>query len=502
MERHLALSLVAGAAALSASLSPAEAAPSRPNVLFIIADDLNTDLGCYGHPVVKTPNIDRLAARGVRFDQSHCQWPLCVPSRASLLSGKRPDGRFANAVPPDTYLPDAVFLPEQFRKNGYFTGRVGKLFHAFKIQKWEPKEVDVAKCWDVSELGTSAVDPGGYIEVYASAPKYSGAYPELQKNVAERELIRKRGEPTSDGWLEKVELDVPDDATSDGTIARRISDLMAEESKAKKPFFLAAGFRRPHLLFAAPKQYFDHYPADKIQLPQEPAEHLKHIPRPALTYNPEAPPLEASKQRDAVAAYYACISFMDAQVGKLLDTMDRLKLWDNTIVVFTSDHGYHLGEHGGLFGKVTLFEEATRVPLIIAAPGLKPGASPREVELLDVYPTLTQLAGLPTPAGLDGTSLVPLLRQPSAPSGRAAYSVLRRGKVWGRSIRTSDYRYSNWDNGELGEELYDHRVDPRELNNLAADPAHSQIKQSLRALLEAHLPKLAAREDSGINVAD
>ena len=272
--------------------------------------------------------------------------------------------------------------------------------------------------------------------LFSSIDKATSRPSALQKLVERHELFNKAGNPAYDYWMEMAALNVPDEQTVDGNIARRVAQLMDESAKGEKPFFLAAGFRRPHLLWVAPRSYFDMYPPEKMELPNEPADHREDIPAPAFTRG--APDMTDAQRRGAIASYYAAVSHVDAQLGVLLDALDRNKLWENTIVIFTSDHGWHLGQHG-LWGKVSLFQESARVPLIVAAPGVaKAGeASPRTVEMIDFFPTLTQLAGLSTPEKLDGQSLVPLLKDPQLARDRPAISVLRRGNTWGRRCTPS-----------------------------------------------------------------
>ncbi len=427
----------------------ADEPPRKLNVLFIAVDDLNNSLGCYGHPLVKSPNIDRLAQRGVRFDRAYCQYPLCNPSRTSLLSGRRPDatGIVNNNQPPRTNLQDVIFLPEYFGQNGYFTARVGKVAHgAFE---------DAVK-WDVSE------NPGR---------KPAGGEDQVQQ-------------PQEGGLkLTWKATDNKDEDEPDGRTARRIAELIAKNKD--KPFFIAAGFHKPHLPFVAPKKYFEMYPAEKIELPKEPADVRKDVPPIAFTATAGDEKMTDADKRQAIAAYFACVSFMDAQVGVLLDTMDRLKLWDNTVVVLWGDHGWQLGEHGGLWRKMTLFEESARVPLLVAAPGKKAGvASPRLVELIDLYPTLSELCGLKPAEGQEGTSFVPLLSEPERAWKKAAFTTVARGKnTMGRSIRTERYRYTEWGD-EKAAELYDHDKDPQELHNLVKDPAHAETLGEMRRLLK------------------
>jgi uncharacterized sulfatase len=451
-------------------------------VLFILSDDLSTlALPAYGNARVKTPNMDRLAARGVLFQRAYCQYPLCLPSRNSFLSGLRADARFGGADLLRNHVPDVSFIPEHFRRNGYWTARVGKIFHTRTFFN-QMTTLDDPACWDQQELGGIAIDPCGYGVLYASIPKALPAHPEIQPFVLDQELLNKAGAPAYDYWMERAILKSGTD-TTDSHIARRVSQLMEERTKASdgKPFFLAAGFRRPHLLWVAPEECFKLYDPATIELAPEPARDPS-VPKEAYTRG--TPNMSDEQRRKAIASYYACVTHVDNQLGVLLDTMDRNKLWESTIVIFTSDHGWHLNNHGGLFGKVTLFQESAKVPLIIAAPGMSKGVSPRTVEMVDFYPTLAELAGLPAPKHVDGTSLVPLLKDPQAPRTKPAYSVLRRGKTWGRAVYTEDYRYTEWgDDAGRGAELYDLKQDPHEFHNLAGDGQLAPVREKLRALL-------------------
>lgn len=440
---HAMLMLLLLAVAPSATSIQAQRQPQRLNVLFIAIDDLNNALGCYGHPLVKTPNIDRLAARGVKFDRAYVQYPLCNPSRTSFLSGRRPQTTriYDNQTPPRTALGDTIFLPEHFKQHGYFTARVGKLAHdTFQ---------DAVK-WDISE------DAKGQYLVNG-----------------QRWLVG------SLSWeaTERADADEPD-----GRTARRIAQLI-EENK-DRPFFIAAGFHKPHLPFVAPKKYFDLYPLDQIKLPAEPADDRKDIPPIALTRTPADDRMSDEEKRQVIRAYYASVSFVDAQVGFALDALERLKLMDRTVVALLGDHGYHLGEHGGLWRKMTVFEESARAPLIVAAPEKKRGAvSSRLVEFVDLYPTLTQLCGLPAPEGLEGASFAPLLDNPRRAWKRAAFTEVARGQTFGRSVRGERYRYTEWGD-EKTAELYDHDEDPREFANLAYDPKRAKVVAQMRQLLK------------------
>ncbi len=295
--------------------------PRRPNVLFIAVDDLNTALSVYGNKVVKTPNIERLAKRGVVFQRSYCQFPLCNPSRVSLLAGRRPDTTRVLDLQtlPRTHLPNAVFLPEHFKNNGYYTARVGKIYHQSAAMKGTDND---PLSWNLSERSLPSRD--------------------LEKTVVRHKVVHGRGTSLriiggAPSGLRWSVYDAPDEMTGDGKGARRVAALLEERAKSGQPFFLAAGFLRPHLMWDAPKKYFDLYDPKTIPLPEEPAGHLAQVPFPAKNYairNSKIPPLSDADWREAIAAYYACVSFVDAQVGVLLDQMDKLKLWDSTVVVF------------------------------------------------------------------------------------------------------------------------------------------------------------------------
>jgi iduronate 2-sulfatase len=454
----LVILLIVGPA-LVADTQSANAA-QRCNVLLIMTDDLNCELGCYGSQVVKSPQIDRLAVRGVRFDRAYCQYPVCNPSRVSMLSGQRPQTtRVVDLITPTrATLGDAVMLPEFFRQHGYRTVKLGKIFHT-------GAGFEDPRSWDVELTET-----------------------EEAKDPPADQVAKK-------GFGHVIMLDAADEATWDGRLARRAVKDLGEMAANDRPFFLAVGFRRPHVPYIAPRRYFEMYPANAIPRLTEPADHLARIPRLALTYacyGEEV--LDTEHRAEVVAAYYASLSFVDAQLGLLLDALDRLRLWDNTVVIFTSDHGYHLGEHGGLWHKMTLFEASARVPLIIAAAGKKRGeVSPRLAELVDLYPTLIELCGLPAGKGLQGVSLVPLLDHPQSAGKRAAYTVVSRvgNRKAGqrldpdrlaKSVRTQRWRYTEWPDGTR--ELYDYDSDPHEYRNLADSAEHAAIVAEHQRLLK------------------
>jgi len=435
----------------------------RLNVLFIAVDELN----CYGNTMVRSPHIDRLAARGVRFARAYCQYPLCNPSRTSLLSGRRPEATriWDNTTPPRTYLKDVVFLPEYFHQHGYFTARVGKIAHG---------RFEDAVAWDVSEN-----------------PQRSGQAPPAQGSGQAAQRARRSGQAQPAATQEAgggVKLswratNNRDEDEPDGRTARRVVQLI--EQSQDKPFFIGAGFHKPHLPWVAPKKYFDLYDPGKIVLPPNPPNDRDDIPRVALTRTAGDEKMTDAERRQAIAAYHAATSFMDAQVGVLLEALHRLKLAERTIVILWGDNGFHLYEHE-LWRKTCLFEESAGVPLIIAAPGKSAGAvSPRLAEFVDIYPTLAELCGLPIPPGLEGTSMAPLLEDPQRPWKKAAFTMTTRGKgVIGRSLRTERYRYTEWGD-EKTAELYDHQADPGEYANLVNAPKLAGTLAEMRRLMRA-----------------
>lgn len=442
------------------------------NVLFIASDDLNNNLGTYGHPLVKSPNIDRLAKRGMRFDRAYVQFPLCSPSRSSLLTGLRPDTTKIYELTTHfrQNLPNVVTMPQMFRNNGYFAARVGKIYHYGVPGQIGTSGLDDPPSWD------TVVNPKG-------------------RDKDEENLLRNLTPQRALGSaLVFLAADGTDEEQTDGKVATETIRLL--EANRDKPFFIATGFYRPHCPFVAPKKYFDLYPLEKIVLPKESADHLKNIPEAAFWTKPPNWDLSEGDRRLAIQAYYASITFMDAQLGRILDALDRLNLSDSTIIVFWSDHGYLLSEHGQWM-KQSLFEQSARVPLIISAPGTRGRgrASARTVELLDLYPTLAELCRLKPPGDLQGQSLRPLLDDPQAEWKKAAYTQVIRGpqgqQFMGRSVRTERWRYTEWDEGRQGVELYDHDKDPGEYRNLAKDPAYGKTIDELKRLL--HQPGIAQR---------
>jgi len=408
----------------------------RANVLLVVADDLSFRIGLYGHPV-RTPNLERLAARGRRFDRAYCQYPLCSPSRTSFLTGWRPErtGVWGNLGPPRRHLQGATPLQEHFQRNGYFTARVGKVYHSRFEEEFRWERV---------------------VDTYDDPPPGHG--------------------PGEARWGASSRRD---EEEPDGRAARVAADLLARDDR---PFFIAVGFLKPHDPWIVPEAYLAMYPPETVELPPvDPNAGPLFEPRRGVSLD-----LPPAKRREAVGAYRAAVTFMDAQLGVILDAMDRHRRWPDTAVVFLGDNGLHVGEHG-LIGKMTLFEESARVPLVIAAPRVaKPGTpTGRLAELVDVYPTLVELAGLPRVDGLDGTSLVPLLADPEA-AGKAAAHTMRkvgatRKRQLARSVRSERWRFTEWPDGTV--ELYDHERDPHELRNLAGEAAHAATAAEMRGRL-------------------
>lgn len=447
----------------SAEASGNDGQEPKPNILFLIADDLGARLGCYGHPLVQSPNIDRLASTGVQFERAYCQYPFCNPSRASFLSGRAPDvtRTFNNRYSFREVLPDTVTLPELFRNNGYRVRRIGKLYHYNVPAHIGTDGMDDPRSWDAVE-NPRGRDKDDEPDIFSLIPGKFG------------------------GTLSWLASEGSDEEQTDGIAATMAVKHLREYARTPdKPFFLAVGFYRPHTPYVAPKKYFDMYPLERIKLPVVPADHKEGEPEPAYASLAKVEAdLDPELARQAIRAYHAATTFMDAQLGRIIDELDRLDLRKKTIIVMTSDHGYHLGEHG-LWRKQSLFDRVPHIPLIIVAPDAEGNGrrSPRTVQLLDLYPTLADLCGLEAPDYLDGTSLRPLLENPGAEWDRPAVSQIWRGKYCGHSIRTERFRYSMWDAGKEGEQLYDHESDPEEFDNLADDPDYAGIKSKLKAAL-------------------
>lgn len=454
--------------------APLAAAENKLNVLFLIADDLNCSLHCYGHPKVQSPNIDKLAGQSVRFDRAYCQFPLCSPSRSSFLTGLRPfttkvltnpgmkdSPHFREAVP------NHVTLPQCFRQNGYFVARVGKLYH-YNVP---------------NGIGTDGLD---------DPPSWEYKFNPKGRDKADESKIFSLTPGQFGGTVSWLAAEGTDEEQTDGLAAAEAIRLL--ESNKDKPFFLAVGFFRPHTPYVAPKPYFDKYPPGEIELPKLSEHDRTRTPPPAYaSAKKEQDAMTDDQRREATQAYWASVSFMDAQVGRVLDALDRLGLRDKTIVVMTSDHGYHLADHG-LWQKMSLFENSSRVPLLISAPGSKgAGRGARTLaELVDLYPTLADLCGLKAPDTLQGVSLKAALNDPDSMVKMAAFTQVQRGKNPGYAVRTAQFRYVEWGNG--ARQLFDLEADPLETTNLVSDAKYESIVQSHHTLIADVLQKDAPPE--------
>jgi arylsulfatase A-like enzyme len=462
-------------------------AADRPNVLFIASDDLRPELGCYGNTIIKSPNIDRLAGWGMRFDRAYCQQAVCSPSRTSLLTGARPDSTKVYDLQThfrSTMGFDIVTLPQQFKQQGYHTESMGKLYHgglddelSWSVPAWKPPAGKQGK-----KTSAAKADEDDCVD--------AKSIQELE-NKAKETQKKRRTTPRGPAYASP---DVADNALFDGAMTDHAVQRLQALKSSDKPFFMAVGYLKPHLPFIAPKKYADLY--DPAAIP--PAENPfapKDAPKHALSgfgelraYEgmPKQGGVTAQQARELKHTYYAAVSYIDAQIGRLLDTLESTGLKKNTIVIFWGDHGWKLGEHGE-WCKHTNFEDDTNVVLLLAAPGKKPGQSTRAlVEFVDIYPTLCELAGLPLPGHLEGRSMVPLLDDPSRPWKSAAFSQYPRNNLMGYSMRTERYRYTRWvdrkDPARVDSvELYDHQSDPRENVNLAGNPAHAALLKQLEA---------------------
>lgn len=540
----------AGAAALVAPVSPmlisgaaanakASVAPGFPmvqsgtnrkrNVLFIATDDMCNRLGCYDVPVIQSPNLDRLAQSGVRFDHHYCQFPLCGPSRTSLMTGLAPDTTKVYDLRTDfrDTTPGIVTVSQLFQKNGYFTARAGKIYHYNNPSEIGTPGFDDPASWQKVSYpaGYDRTHDEGLVTFWASNEQMFGARRPANGRGGTRGRGRMPVRPRPNGaevpWVHggtgpggiRLAQDgctplLPLSKNGDLGVAlaghpsegddKIITDFMVAEATIammeqhkNEPFFLAAGFFRPHVPFIVPSKYYDMYPVDKMQIPPFDPSELKTAPRMAyLSMDPNYG-MTPQQHRECLRGYYAAISFVDAQVGRLLDALERLGLAKDTTIVFWADHGFMVGEHGQ-WEKRMLFEPSARVPFIMAGAGV-PSAGKgveRTTEHLDIYPTLVEMCGLQgAPGNLQGRSLVPLLQNPDASWEHPAISQVARGfsdphPPMGYSVRTERYRYTMWNGGADGDELYDYQVDPTELHNLAKDSGAAGIKASLRTSLE------------------
>jgi arylsulfatase A-like enzyme len=492
------------ALALGACRATPTVPAARPNVLFIAVDDLRPELGCYGATHAITPHIDRLAASGMVFTQAHCQQAVCNPSRASVMTGLRPETLGVLDLRTDfrSRRPDAVTVAQHFVQHGYRSWAIGKIFHNTLPDpgSWsDPKTF----------LDGWPFDPDAVYREPAHVAALEARQTELTAAGREARHIDRFGH----WYLKHVATEAPevdDAAYYDGAQADHAVEKLAELAATGQPFFAAVGFYRPHLPFNAPKRYWDLYDRDTIPMPEHP-EPVRGAPPMAINTirelrgyadfrdapTPDQGPLPEAQIRELRHGYLASVSYVDAQIGKLLDALDRLDLAADTVVVLWSDHGWKLGDHQS-FCKMTNYEIDTRVPLIVRAPGRGPSGARCDalVELVDLYPTLAELCGLPARAGLDGQSFAPLLAEPMRPFKDAVFSVFLREGIWvaadgieyfGRAVRTARHRYVEWTVHEsgafAGRELYDHAVDPGETVNVAERPENRAVVASLAARL-------------------
>lgn len=435
-------------------------AKEKPNVLFIAVDDLKPVLGCYGDSIAITPNIDRLAARGTIFTKAYCQWPVCGPSRASIMTSLRPEANGVMDLKTNVRAknPDVVTLPQHLIYQGYTTAGCGKIY--------DPRCVDSKKDCDKPSWSLPFITPkatNAESEHGDGAPAYA---------VAEGD----------------------DDDQMDGQIALAGMNLMSKLAADKNPFFLAVGFKKPHLPFIAPKRYFDLYQTRELRLASHQggvaseSGYATHDSPEFRSYGgiPKEGPIPENVQREALHGYLACVSFVDAQIGRLMKQLDDLGLAQNTIVVLWGDHGFHLGDHG-MWGKHSVLENAARVPLIVVLPGgsaVKENASP--VEFTDIFPTLCTLTKIPVPAGIAGRSLQALLEGKEMSVREGAITVFQNKGAIGYSYRTDRHRYTEWVNKfgkTVATDLFDYEIDALETKNLAADPANAALIQKLAAAL-------------------
>ncbi len=528
MKTKLTLSKSLGLAVFGLSALPAVAQqtsikPDKPNILFIAVDDLKPILGCYGDKLVKSPNIDRLAKRGTVFTLSYCQQAVCGPTRASLLTGMRPDATkvWDLKTKMRDINPNILTFPEYLISKGYSTQGLGKIYDSRCVDN------DLDKpSWSIPFYKNT----DDYYSKQTGKPSMNYQSPETkmlidkyQKEAVEKG-IEKSGITDYVGKLIKPSIecvDVPDDAYSDGANANKAKDLLKNLSKKNEPFFLAVGFVKPHLPFIAPKKYWDMYKRDKMpvakfqkQAENSPAiayhqasELLSYSDIPSLasfTDQQNGITIPLDKQKELIHGYYACVSYMDAQVGVLLDALDSLGLSKNTIIILWGDHGWHLGDHD-LWCKHTNFEQATHAPLLISAPWIKPSVSKSPSEFVDIFPTLCDLACIPTPAHLDGKSLVGAMKNSnlkikefavsqyprttnSVEKARLGYSL---GEYMGYSIRNERYRYTIWmkdnfrstqpyrEDLQVASELYDYKKDPLETINVVNDKKYASVTKDM-----------------------
>ena len=431
------------------------------NVLFIMSDDLNVDIASYGHPILKTPNLDKLREESMVFNRAYSQYPLCNPSRNSILSGLYPgtSGNLNNQDNIRELIPDIVTLPQAFKDAGYLTATSGKVFH----------QKDPASWTHISDMNTGGLWPTN------EEPRFYRRWGQENKTKGEGGLLVDNTVP----WFRWRSVTEGEEYLKDHQVARAAINRMDDILEAQKHFFLAIGFMRPHDPYFAPKRFFDMYPLEFLELPEAPAD-ASSVPMRAFNrvFKAAFEQMSRKDQLEAMRSYYAGISYMDEQVGIVMDAMEQKGLLENTIIVFRGDNGYHVGEKG-YWNKATLFERSCRAPLMISYPGMQTaGASTnRLVEFVDIFPTLTELGGIQAPEGPDGESLLPLLVNPDAAWDELVYAYVNQD----RSVRTPDYRYIVWKN--YGDALYDVKKDPGEHYNLANNPEYKSVVEQMRSLI-------------------
>lgn len=452
----------------------------KPNVLFIISDDLTaTAVSAYENQACQTPNIDRLASEGTLYTRAYCQYPVCGPSRASMMSGYYPHATetFGYVSGRENIGPEKKMWPQWFKENGYYTARIGKIFH-----------MGVPIHIETGEDGTD--DEASWTE------RFNSPGPEW-KAEGDAELVQNNPyglKPRAGGnVMTIVQADGDDLVHADGKTAMKAVELIKKHKN--KPFFLAVGFVRPHVPFVAPRKYFDPYPWQQMVLPPKVVDDWNDIPPAGINYVTSVNArMSTDQEKKAVAAYYASVSYMDAQVGKVLNALRENGLEDNTIVIFTSDHGFHLGEHS-FWMKVSLHEESARVPLIIKVPGKKPAVCHSFVELLDLYPTIAGLAGLKLPQQLQGKDIARTLDDPAHEVRDAAFSVSRFKGVFFFLLRTAEWSYIQYgEDASEGMELFDMEYDPKQHNNLAHNPRYQEVVEAFQERLREKLVELRTND--------
>ncbi len=479
-------------AALLLALGHSGALSSEPlNVLFLISDDLTyTALSCYGNEVCRTPNIDKLAAEGTRFTEAYCQGTYCGPSRASFMSGYYPHATgVLGYKSPRPQIGERSTWSQHFRNHGYHAARVSKIFH-------------MGVPGGIESGGDGADDPLSWDEKYNSkGPEWRapGDGETLQKNPdGQRPVV-------GGNTFVVVEADGDDQVHSDGKTAAKAVELIGKYATMEKPFWLGVGFVRPHVPFVAPRKYYDAFkPYSKMALPEKFPGDWDDIPKAGINYcTSENMQMDLRKQKKAVGGYYASVAYLDAQVGKVMDALEKSGMRRRTIVIFTSDHGFHLGEHD-FWAKVSLRDESAKVPLIISVPGKKPAVCHSFVELLDLYPTLSSLCGLPEQSRLQGKDLSEMFDNPNHQVRREAFSVapmrtgfLLRNREWAfiqYGEKLPNRLIGGFEHGRNGIELFDMTKDPRQFHNLADSEAHRDTVETFRRKLKEKLASVRTND--------